>query len=144
MVRFLRWDRSGTFIMRAFYIRQEPGLLVDFLRLYYHLSKGACGLLTIVSWAREDKSRDNPKKRKINRRRGINSCELLATSAGIPEQLVSGHDKCRSCCMLYSMIYRRCEIYHINEEQLWMFVNHIPRIAQLSYIGPWIIMSLGE
>lgn len=50
MARFLRWDRSGTFITRAFDIRQEPGLLVDFLRLYYNSSRGLRGFLTFVSW----------------------------------------------------------------------------------------------
>ena len=56
MARFLRWDKSGTIITRAFDIRREPGLLVDFLRLYYHSSKGARGFLTIVSWNVKDES----------------------------------------------------------------------------------------
>ena len=55
MVRFLRWDKGGTFITRAFDIRQEPGLLVDFLRLYYLSSREVRGFLTMMHWIAKDK-----------------------------------------------------------------------------------------
>jgi len=62
MVRFLRWERGGTFITTAFDIRQEPGLLVDFLRLYYQSSKEARGFLTIFQWSGKDETGEPEKE----------------------------------------------------------------------------------
>ena len=56
MARFLRWDRGGTLITKAFDIRKEPGLLVDFLRLYYHSSSEVRGFITTVSWSEKGRS----------------------------------------------------------------------------------------
>lgn len=51
MARFLRWDRSGTIITRAFDIRQQPELLRDFQSLYYRSSRVVRGYDTTVRWA---------------------------------------------------------------------------------------------
>ena len=73
IVRFLRWDRGGTFITTAFDIRQEPGLLVDFLRLYYHSSKEVRGFLTMVHWTVKDEPGEpgNEQEGGSNRKVGI-------------------------------------------------------------------------
>jgi len=73
MVRFLRWDRGGTFITTAFDIRKEPGLLVDFLRLYYQSSKEVRGFLVMFHWTVKDEPGESGKEQEggSNRKVGI-------------------------------------------------------------------------
>ena len=73
MVRFLRWDRGGTVITSAFDIRQEPGLLVDFLRSDYQSSKEDRGFLTMFRWSTEVKPGESGKEQEggSNKKVGI-------------------------------------------------------------------------